>query len=200
MTEEAAGTRERLLREARAILDEAGLEGLTLRQIAKRAGISHAAPARHFPNLASLLAAVSAEGFDELRKSVEEHVTAHSDARERLAAAGRGYVAFALANPGAFGLMFRPELYDTSDEAYITSGMAAFRQLVDLVRDAQKDGWRKDHPAVEVATIVWSAIHGMTQLWLHGAVQGATGIDDLSSIQSLMAEVLIGPERRRKRR
>jgi AcrR family transcriptional regulator len=200
MTSGEGGTRERLLEAARAILDANGLEGLTLREIAKRAGVSHAAPARHFPNLASLLAAVAAQGFDELRKSIDEHISSSADPHDRLAAAGRGYVAFALANPGAFGLMFRPERYDTNDEAYISSAMAAFDQLVELVAEAQKDGWRADHSAVEVATIVWSATHGMTQLWLHGAVQGATGNDDLSSLQQLMAEVLVGPAQRRKRR
>lgn len=194
------GTRERLLEVARAILDADGLEGLTLRQIAKRAGVSHAAPARHFPNLASLLAAVAAGGFDELYKSVEEHVAGETDGRARIAAAGEGYVAFALANPGVFGLMFRPERYDTTDEAYAVSGMAAFNQIVDLVREAQQDGWRADADPVNLATVVWSAVHGMTQLWLHGAAQGATGSDDLSPLKSLMTEVLLGPEEKRKRR
>ena len=194
------GTRERLLEVAREILDADGFEGLTLRQIAKRAGVSHAAPARHFPNLASLLAAVAAAGFDELYKSVEGHVTGVTDGRARIAAAGEGYVAFALANPGVFGLMFRPERYDTTDEAYALSGMAAFNQIVDLVREAQTDGWRPEADPVNLATVVWSAVHGMTQLWLHGAVQGATGSDDMSSLKSLMTEVLLGPDRRRKRR
>lgn len=194
------GTRERLLHTAREILDADGLEGLTLRQIAKRAGVSHAAPARHFPTLASLLAAVAAAGFDELYKSVEEHVTDVTDGRARIAAAGEGYVTFALANPGVFGLMFRPERYDTTDEAYAASGMAAFNQIVDLVREAQADGWRAEADTVNLATVVWSAVHGMTQLWLHGAVQGATGSDDMSSLKSLMTEVLLGPAEKRKRR
>ncbi|MFP5327971.1 MAG: TetR/AcrR family transcriptional regulator [Acidimicrobiia bacterium] len=198
--EDARPTRERLLAAARAILDERGLEGLSLREIAKRAEVSHAAPARHFPNLASLLAAVAAEGFVELRKSVEEHVSDVTDTRGRIAAAGRGYVAFALANPGVFGLMFRPERYDTADPAYVECGLAAFQQLVDLVADAQRDGWRDTHAALDVATVVWSAVHGMTQLWLHGALQGATGRSDLSPLHALMTEVLLGPEPKRRRR
>lgn len=200
MTGDSASTRDRLLQAARSILDENDLAGLTLREIAKRAGVSHAAPARHFASLASLLAAVAAEGFDDLRMSIDEHVSGHVDERERLAAAARGYADFALANPGAFGLMFRPERYDTTDEAYATSGMAAFNQLVDLVAEAQRAGWRSDHHAVEVATIVWASVHGLTQLWLHGAIQGATGRDDMSVFQSLMTEVLMGPDKRRRRR
>lgn len=194
------GTRERLLEVAREILDVDGFEGLTLRRIAKRAGVSHAAPARHFPNLASLLSAVAAAGFDELYKSVEAHVTGVTDPRASVAAAGEGYVAFALENPGVFGLMFRPERYDTTDEAYALSGMAAFNQIVDLVRNAQSDGWRAEADPVDLATVVWSGVHGMTQLWLHGALQGATGRDDLSPLRSLMTEVLLGPDRRRRRR
>ncbi|MER3452961.1 MAG: TetR/AcrR family transcriptional regulator, partial [Acidimicrobiia bacterium] len=106
----AGTTREQLLAAARAHLDEHGLEGLTLRAIARRAGLSHGAPLRHFPGVAHLLAAVAARGFRELHATVAAAVgAAGGDAADRLAAAALGYVRFALANPGVFELMFRHE-------------------------------------------------------------------------------------------
>jgi AcrR family transcriptional regulator len=74
------------------MLDEQGLDGLTLRAIARRAGVSHGAPLRHFPSLASLLAAVAAEGFEELIAAVDRETGALAEdapALTRLAAAGR---------------------------------------------------------------------------------------------------------------
>src|SRR3954463_12519300 len=98
-------TAERLVASARAMLDGQGLEGLTLRAIARRAGVSHGAPLRHFPTLAALLAAVAADGFRELITAVDEQTSSlgpDAGALDRLAASGRGYVKFAIASPGVF--------------------------------------------------------------------------------------------------
>ena len=103
------------------MLDEQGLDGLTLRAIARRAGVSHGAPLRHFPTLAALLSAVAAQGFRELIAAVDAQLAALDDgatALDRLAAAGRGYVHFAVGSPGVFTVMFRPERLDTTDPAF----------------------------------------------------------------------------------
>src|SRR5207248_9236111 len=102
-------TRDRLVDTARAYLDAEGVDGIGLREIARRAGVSHGAPLRHFPTLASLLAAVAAEGFRDLHASVDGavHTRAGDDPRARLKAAAHGYVDFARAHPGVFALMFR---------------------------------------------------------------------------------------------
>ena len=114
----ALPTRDHLVATARRLLDAEGLEPLTLREIARRGGLSHGAPLRHFPSLATLLSAVAAQGFRELMDAVDAAVAearASATPLERLAAAGRGYVRFALGSPGVFALMFRPERLDPSD-------------------------------------------------------------------------------------
>ncbi len=108
-------TADRSLALARAMLDETGVEGLTLRAIARRAGVSHGAPLRHFPTLAALLAAVGAQGFRDLITAVDAHLaalSAEATALERLSASGRAYVHFAIANPGVFTVMFSPDRID----------------------------------------------------------------------------------------
>lgn len=195
----AATPRERLLQAARDVLADDGLEGLTLRAIARRAGVSHGAPLRHFPSLASLLAAVGADGFTRLIATVDDHV-AESDTeaeaagrapgpRRRLAAAGQAYVRFALREPGVFSVTFRPERVDVTDRAYQAQGAAAFQQLVDLVAAVQADGWRPEHPARQVAGVMWAQVHGLAVLALHGAL-GAVVADHPGAHAGATAETI----------
>jgi AcrR family transcriptional regulator len=193
----AEHTRERLVRAARAHLDERGLEGLSLRGIARRAGVSHGAPLRHFAGVAHLLAAVAAEGFRELHRSVEGSAGEPGvvPARERLRGAGRGYVRFATANPGAFELMFRHERHAAADPELAAAGAAAFLQLVTLITDAQADGWRQGDEPGELAAVVWSVVHGVASLWIPGTMRaavGLTGVDaDLDHIVDLAVDAVI---------
>jgi AcrR family transcriptional regulator len=106
---------QRLVTIALDLLRDEGLEGLTLRRIARRAGVSHGAPLRHFRSLADLLSEVAAVGFRMLSEGVEKsgsQVSPDAGPHARLRAAGRAYVEIAVANPGLFALMFRPEDLD----------------------------------------------------------------------------------------
>ncbi len=193
MTAAAAtlGTRDRLVATARTYLDEHGTDGIGLREIARRAGVSHGTPLRHFPTLSALLSAVAAEGFRDLIVAVDEAVAPlpPTAGRDRLAVAGFGYQRFALANSGAFGLMFRADLCDTTDVDYTTSGSAAFAQLVEIVRGAQVEGFHPDARAEELAGVVWATTHGITSLYLHGALAPMTGCADPAAIQHLANEL-----------
>ncbi|HMG40701.1 MAG TPA: TetR/AcrR family transcriptional regulator [Acidimicrobiales bacterium] len=177
--------RERLLEAARQVVARDGVGGLTLRAIAREAGVSHGAPLRHFPTLASLLAAVSAGGFEQLIASVADAIDGEDDPRRRIAAAGHGYVRFALAQPGVYAVMFRPDLSDTSDPAYQAAGLASFEQLAGLVADAQADGWHPDVPRDQVAAVLWANVHGLADLWLHGALQSVLTPDALTPLLDL---------------
>jgi AcrR family transcriptional regulator len=182
--------RERLLDAARAVVTRDGLEGLTLRAIAREAGVSHGAPLRHFPTLAALLAAVATEGFVQLMAAVDAAIAAVEGSRERIAAAGQGYVRFALAQPGVYAVMFRADLTDTADEAYITAGAASFEQLAGLVATAQADGWHPDVPRDHLAAALWANVHGLADLWTHGslpAVVGPTALDALLDLSTNLA-------------
>ena len=193
----ALPTREHLLATARKLLDDEGLETLTLRAIARRGGLSHGAPLRHFPSLAALLSAVAAQGFRELVVSVgaaTAEAGADASSIERLATAGRGYVRFALGSPGVFALMFHPDRLDTSDTDYRDAGQAAFGQLLELVADAQAAGFRPDVPTIDLASVVWATVHGLAQLRIQGAMQGAGGAD-LEPALNVMSDLLFGVPR-----
>lgn len=170
-------TRSRLIRAALDHLDEHGLPGLSLREVARLSGVSHGAPLRHFDNLASLLASVAAAAFDGLHAAVGTAVElAGPDPLARLRDAGRAYVAFAVAQRGAFELMFRPELIDRSDAAYLNSSLAAFAQLSALTTKAQRTGWFSAVPTPQLTGVLWAAVHGIASLWVQGSLPIATGI------------------------
>ena len=186
-------TRGLLIAAATAHLDRYGLEGLTLRQIARDVGVSHGAPRRHFAGLAQLLAAVAAAGFDGLTSAV----TAQADASgergpDRLRAAGRGYVEFAVANRGAFELMFRPELLDRTDPDYLRASIEAYDTLSTLTAAAQSSGWRADHDHAALTGVLWAGVHGIASLWIQGSLPLATAIDDLDPFLVMFQSDLAG--------
>src|SRR5271166_2647884 len=110
--------RHALLTTSLALLEEHGLEGLTLRRAAAAAGVSHAAPAHYFPSLKSLLTALAAIGFGRFEAAMaSERGKAAENPAAQMRAAGQGYVDFAVANPGLFRLMFSGTLLDWDDTA-----------------------------------------------------------------------------------
>jgi AcrR family transcriptional regulator len=197
------GLRERLLEVTADLLATDGIEALSLREVARRAGVSHGAPLRHYPSLAALLSSVAAEGFRRLFTEVGAAVTAagpHASAREHLVRAAHGYAAFALANPGHFTLMFRPDLLDSNSPELAEAGPAAFGQLVELIRAYQAEGWQPDIKPVELAGAVWGAVHGVTTLWLQGAMKGATGAAAIEDVFDPMLQLILSSPRPRRQR
>jgi AcrR family transcriptional regulator len=196
-------SRTRLLDAARDVVATDGLEGLTLRAIARRAGVSHGAPLRHFPTLAALLSAVAADGFARLVATIDDHLDAaerNAAARgtrlgavERIGVAGRGYLGFARSDPGVFAVTFRRERVDVSDADYREQGYRSFRQLVTLVEAAQAEGWHADRPATSLARVLWAHVHGLAVLSLHGAFEGVSGEDTVDDLHQLSLELLRGP-------
>src|SRR5215472_15487155 len=100
------GLRDALIAAAQEILEDDGLAALSLRAVARRAGVSPAAPYHHFPDKQALLDAVAERGFDALTAAMTTRMDKVSGGAARLDASGIGYVAFAVANPALFGLMF----------------------------------------------------------------------------------------------
>jgi len=204
VSEAAPGTRDRLLQAARDVVASEGLEGLTLRAIARRAGVSHGAPLRHFPSLAALLTAVAADGFRRLVAEIDGHLARAEaaaaaegrrlDPRTRLAVAGRAYVRFALSDPGVFAVTFRPERVDVDDPDYAAAGYASFQQLVDLVTDAQATGWMAGERTEDVAAVLWAHVHGIAELALHGGLPAVVGHDDTDRLTALSSLMSLGVE------
>jgi AcrR family transcriptional regulator len=196
----AAPLADRLVEAAEAILAEEGLEALTLRAIARRAGVTHGAPLRHYPSLAALLSEVAARGFRALVAAVEAAETAlppGADGPARLAAAARAYVGCAVARPGVFALMFRPELLDVAAPRFARDSQAAFAQLERAVRAAQDGGWRTAAPTRRLAGALWASIHGFASLWTQGAYQGVVRAPSLdAALDDLVGLLLAEPHTR----
>jgi AcrR family transcriptional regulator len=187
--------RERLLAVVDRLLVEEGVESLTLRRVAREAGVSHGAPLRHFPSLGALLAEVAAEGFRDLSARVRAAAASApppAPPLDRLAAAGRAYVEAAVGRPALFTLMFRPDLSDYSLPALQDAGAKAFEDLVDLVRAAQDDGWRSAEDTRVLAGALWASVHGLALLWAQGVMQGVTDNPSLDDAVAMTLRVSYG--------
>lgn len=170
--------REALLTAADQLLHEEGLQGLTLRACARRAGVSHAAPKHHFASLSELLSEVAARGFECLcRALVEARARAGDDPGERFVAAARTYVDYARSHPAHFRLMFRSDSLRDCNEALVESRSRAFAELTDTITlqrgepdvvPAELGERIMEAGLMEDILLGWSYVHGYTQLMLEG--------------------------------
>ena len=161
--------REALIEASESLLAERGVEGFSLREVARRSGVSPAAPAHHFGDMAGLLAAVATLAFDGLTAALEAgNRRGGADPVERLCGQGMGYVGFALRHPGRFGLMFRTDL--CKDEALMRSAHEAFMTLERGVRELIGVDAAEPLDAVQWQALlaIWSTVHGFAHLMLAG--------------------------------
>ncbi len=148
---------------AAELVAERGPTGFSLREVARRAGVSHGAPAHHFGTSKGLLTSVAAEGFRTLSESFDKAIEGIDDPIERLTAMGKAYVRTAVDYPGHFGVMCNDELIDTDDEAFTEIASRAYLQLVDLIIEL-RDTLNPDLDVDAAATMTWSAVHGLAAL------------------------------------
>lgn len=148
------------------LIAEQGLENLSLRELARRAGVTHGAPAHHFGGRKGLLTAFASEGSEHLAALVLDALDAVPVSRhaERLKAVGLAYLEFALRYPEHFRVTFRPELLDMTDPALLSLRAAAGGTLDLVLKAAVTDGALRatDYPAVRTAS--WSLAHGYASL------------------------------------
>lgn len=153
---------DRLLSAAEAELELHGIEAFSLRKVAKRAGVSHAAPAHHFGDAAGILTALATTGFRRLLEHQREAETAAArDARSQLIASGCGYVRFAIAHPALFRLMFSSWRPDREDAALAETSKQAFTRLVERVC-----AHKGTTPTPVDLMAVWSSAHGLADLMI----------------------------------
>ncbi|MFO1170188.1 MAG: TetR/AcrR family transcriptional regulator [Hyphomicrobiaceae bacterium] len=170
--------RKALIEAGIAILAEGGTEGLTLRAAAARAGVSHAAPAHHFGSLQGLLTAIATVGFERFHAAIDLAMAiAPPSPVERLRAAGRAYVGFAIAHPAIVQLMFSGPRLDWSRATLCVAADRAYLQLTDIVAPAAEHlGATDEASRSELALMVWSSVHGYAHLAIAGVLdRGATG-------------------------
>jgi len=177
--------RRALLDAARAVLREQGPEGCSLREVARRAGVSHAAPYHHFPSREALLGALAEEAFAEMDRGMAEAQAAAPEAPEaQLVAVGMGYLLYALREPAAFRLMTRPEFLAPRRDAAATQATPAASGEITclgpygrLLAALAKLAGRPLAPAelTRDAHLCWAAVHGLAVLALDGALDVAPG-------------------------
>jgi AcrR family transcriptional regulator len=157
--------RQALVDAALELIADKGARAFTLREAARRAGVSHTAPYRHFADREALLAAVAEEGFRELGARMRAAGAAVADPAAGFAAEGLAYVRFAVEKPSHFRVMFGGFIADPHGyPALARAGAEAYRQLVDGVRAGQDAGLIRAGDPEELALLPWSVVHGLAAL------------------------------------
>ncbi|MBT2399735.1 TetR/AcrR family transcriptional regulator [Streptomyces sp. ISL-100] len=188
--ETESSLRERLIDVGADLVMSEGTASLGLREIARRAGVSHGAPRRYFPTHHALLSAIARRGFADLEARFAAAIGGSTSPRGQLKALGLTYVGYAQEHRGMFELMFRHDLLDSgkhaSDQPQLReSTLPLFETVVGLVAQhraeqntphrpgAPGDAWPPP-PAVTAAAL-WSNLHGIAQLWAWGSLQLTLG-------------------------
>ena len=179
------------------LIDREGPSAVSLRWLARRLGVSHAAPANHFPDKSALFTAIAVEGFELLAAAIRDGVRAlgpGAGAGQRMRAAGHAYTGFALAHPAHFQVMWQQDLLHCDDPELAAAGDATFALLLDGVRDAQAEGWAPGVDPQTVAYLAWSVVHGLAALWLGGSLQrDQRPFDELAGeVVALLGSALAG--------
>ena len=183
--------RSALLERGRKILRTEGLEGLTLRAVARAAGVSQTAPYRHFADRRALMGAIAADGFRELHRAMGEAM-AHGGGREGFKGVAFAYVRFAQANPALYRVMFGPEVANTADLPELASASRASLGFVQAgLEQLQIAGLVREGDAAIMAIGLWAALHGHASLILDGQAETVTpNIDTL--VESTAQLVMFG--------
>lgn len=161
----------KLLAVTEEILQEQGLHKFTLREAARRAGVSHGAPAFHFKDASGLLTALATEGFRALRELMLEYrAEAPKDPVAQLVAVGCAYIDYAISHRPQFQLMFRSDTIRLDDEQFKEASKGAFQQLQETM--AQLVGPDESGPShLAKLMLAWSAVHGFATLYLEKGFQ-----------------------------
>ena len=169
--------RRALLQASIELIESDGLSALSLREVARRVGVTHGAPYHYFPDRAALLRAVADEGFTLLGDTMTTEVSSAADPLAELLACGLGYVRFGIDNPGLFRLMFRPELTGIEPDNAPESFLNAWQILTEVVARCQAAGYAAAEPTAALATLCWSTVHGLTTLWVDRPLRPADAAD-----------------------
>jgi len=177
--------REALIAAAVSIIERHGPDSLTLREVAKRVGVSQAAPYHHFADKDAIIAAVAEEGFLKLSEAMEDaRAAAGESVRARLRAAGVGYVRFAVRHPSHFRVMFSGKVPVGEYKELAAAGERAFTILMQSIAEGAEAGRLINKPLLEMAVIAWSMMHGLAMLHVNGVLDrragGAGTIDELT--------------------
>jgi AcrR family transcriptional regulator len=188
--------RRHLIDVAERLLEEAGVEGFTLRECARRAGVSPSAPSHHFGNVTGLLTAIATVGFEGLADAMEAALAVSGDGPgARLRAIGGAYVRYAVAHPARFRVAFGHMPLDRDDPGLHEAGARSLGILKRELREVLGDP--SDRAFDAAVALCWSAVHGYARLLIDGqldAVDPTLGHEDyLGEIADRTLELLVRP-------
>lgn len=169
--------------------EEKGLQ-FTLREIARRAGVSHAAPYRHFSDKVALLAEVAEVGFEKMGEQLTAAIQEDLPIEEQLIAIGKAYIEFGISNPALYQLMFSADAEKKEDEP---AAMATLNILITLLKRGQEEGAFKIRPIQGQAAACCAMVHGLTMLAINGLlVPEKFGENPIESALATLSEGIAG--------
>ena len=149
------------------LLSERGPEAISMREIARQAGVSHGAPAHHFGDKAGLFTAAAIDGQQLLAAALGQAIAGATGTEAQLKAAGEAYIRFAVGHPGQFNIMFQSEQIDRQNPDYKAAAETTRSHLEQCVATFLGDKAEQRH-LTAVVTALWSQVHGFSCLWLAG--------------------------------
>jgi len=178
---------------ALSLVAEKGPKGFTLTEAARRAGVSVAAPYRHFADKAELLATVAEQGFRDLHADLAAAADATPEPKARVIELGRAYVRWAVAHPDHYQVMFGAEDVKANNPALAVAAEQAFGDLLDAITRCQEAAIVGGQDPREIAGPLWSLVHGVASLAIGGELR-AVGIqqDPEAMIAGVVAQLLSG--------
>ena len=154
-----------LVEKASELLEERGVDGFSLREVARRADVAVAAPSHHFGNVSGLLTAVALEGFRELIAAFERLLRKDLSPTDQVVGLSETYVRLARRKPGVYSIMFRGEILDNENGEFCAARSRSLEILVETVGKALDKEASKEH-VLAVAKTVWATNHGLIALRL----------------------------------
>jgi AcrR family transcriptional regulator len=165
----------------------------TLREVARRAGVSHTAPYRHFPDKAALLAELARVGFDKMGEQLTAAIQGNLSIDEQLIAIAKAYIKFGTSNPALYHLMFSADAGEKEDVHLHERAMATLNVLITSLKRGQEDGTFKIRPIQGQAAACFAMVHGLTMLAINGLLLPEKfGENSIESALATLLEGLVG--------
>lgn len=177
-----------LLKAAFKLIEKIGVEGFTLREVARKAGVSHNAPYRHFPSKESLIAALATESFRHLDAALRAAVRECAEPAGRLHDAAIAYLRFAFKNPSRFDVMF----HSTFDRKAYPDYVAAYTGLLSLLSELIEQHRDLTIPTETAGELVWASIHGIAELGLAGRLRYGSQPELEQLVDAATSALLVG--------
>jgi AcrR family transcriptional regulator len=186
--------RRSLIQAGSTLIEEKGLSGLSLREVARAAGVSHTAPYRHFQDKADLLAAIAQVGFERLTDEAGKAGRAHQgDPRRQFLAAAVQYILFSVRHPSMAHLLFGGVInMRTAPRSLKQASWAAFELVETIINQGKQAGIFRERDTMELAVTTWSGIHGLAQLISGGYLTRLASTEpQVETLGKLVCELLL---------